>query len=36
MKILNFHQMNIALYGNFMDINKTNNNIFNLIEKIRK
>ena len=36
MKILNFHQMNITLYGNFMDINKTNNNIFNLIEKIRK
>jgi predicted Zn-dependent peptidase len=35
MKILNFHQMNIVLYGNFMDINITNNNIFNLIEKIR-
>jgi predicted Zn-dependent peptidase len=34
-KILNYYQMNVVLYGNFDNINKTNNKIYNLITKYR-
>ena len=35
-KILNYYQMNIVIYGNFDNINSTNNNIYKLIQKYRK
>lgn len=35
-EVLNFYQMNIVIYGNFKNINKTNESIYKIIEKYRE
>ena len=35
-EVLNFYQMNIVIYGNFKNINKTNDSIYKIIEKYRE
>lgn len=35
-KILNYHQMNVIIYGNYNNINKKNEEIYKIIEKSRK